>query len=168
MQRCTNITSESDSSYSDSDSSEEDDYCFQQDKIDEKEKNQTDRDLIHDDARDDIIFEKEISTKNNDSDEKSPYCKIVQGLPDELLSLFDKPVVPYSLPQYKSNEVQAILCGQLTFEGNQLQSIDDLQCLGNNDLVVSHDRWLTNFVIDEYMILIKSACQEKNVVKTVS
>ena len=35
--------------------------------------------------------------------------------------------------------------------------------------MVSDDRWLTNFVIDEYMTLIKSTCQEKSfVVKTVS
>ena len=128
--------------------------------------------MIHDDERDDIIFEKEISAKSNDSDKKSPYCKIVQGLPDELLSLFDKPVVPYSLLQYKNNEVEAILCGQLAFEGSHLIGVDDLQCLGNNDLVilvVSDDRWLTNFIIDEYMMLIKSTCQEKSfVVKTVS
>ena len=123
--------------------------------------------MIHDDERDDIIFEKEISAKSNDSDKKSPYCKIVQGLPDELLSLFDKPVVPYSLLQYKNNEVEAILCGQLAFEGSHLIGVDDLQCLGNNDLVilvVSDDRWLTNFVIDEYMMLIKSTCQEKSFV----
>ena len=162
-------SSESESSYSDSNSSKEDDYCFQQDNVDEKGKNRIDEEMIHDDERRDIIFEKEISTKSNDSGEKSPYCKIVQGLPDGLLSLFDKPVVAYSLPQYKSNEVQAILCGQLAFEGSHLISIDDLQCLGNNDLVESHDWWLTNFVIDEYLGLIKSACQENNVeVKTVS
>ena len=93
----------------------------------------------------------------------------VQGLPGELLSLLDKPVVPYPLSQHKSNEVQAILCNQLAFQGSQLIGIDDLQSLGKIDLVVSQNRWLTNFVIDRYMMLIKPACEEKNVVvKTVS
>ena len=48
--------------------------------------------------------------------------------------------------------------------------MDDLQSLvGNSDTGNPKDKWLTNFVIDEYFRLIQSAGQEKDVkVKMVS
>ena len=86
-------------------------------------------------------------------------------MPDELLSLFKK--IPFCLPHYINTQVEAILKGQIVFRGSNLISMTDLQTLvGTLD---PQDKWLTNFVIDEYLKLIQSASQEKDVkVKTVS
>lgn len=100
-----------------------------------------------------------LSTTNIKSHSKD--CDVRQGIPDELLSLFTKNL-SFSLPYYLSTQVQAIMQGLIVFSGSKLISLNDLQSLvGNEDN--PQDKWLTNFVIDEYFKLIQSASEGKNV-----
>lgn len=100
-----------------------------------------------------------LSTTNIKSHSKD--CDVRQGIPDELLSLFTKNL-SFSLPYYLSTQVQAIMKGLIVFSGSKLISLNDLQSLvGNEDN--PQDKWLTNFVIDEYFKLIQSASEGKNV-----
>jgi len=58
--------------------------------------------------------------------------------------------------------------GLIVFSGSKLISLNDLQSLVGNENN-PQDKWLTNFVIDEYLKLIQSASEGKNVkVKTLS
>lgn len=120
-------------------------------------------------SEDDVGFVKAVPTQSPSSTERKAYskCTVKQGIPDELLSLF-KRNIPFVLPHYISTHNEAILKGLVAFHGSNLISMNDLQSLvGNVDN--QQDKWLTNFVIDEYLKLIQSASQEKDVkVKTLS
>lgn len=94
-------------------------------------------------------------------------CTIQQGIPDELLVLF-KASTPFSLPHYISTQVDAVMNGLIPFSGSSLISVNHLQGLIGNS-THPQGKWLSNFVIDEYMNLIKSASDDKGVkVKTLS
>ena len=106
-----------------------------------------------------------LSTINRNSCSKDSDVK--QDIPDELLSLLSKNL-PFGLPYYLSTQVQAIMKGLIVFSGTKLISMNDLQSLlGNKDS--PQDKWLTYFVVDEYLKLIQCASEGKNVkAKTLS
>ena len=124
-----------------------------------------------DKSDDGVTFVKVVPTKSPSCDTKGKAdCPVKQGLCNELQPLF-KIKLPFFLPHYMGTQVDAILKGLIAFHGScNLISMDDLQSLvGNSDTGNTKDKWLTNFVTDEYFKLIQSAGQDKDVkVKTVS
>ena len=88
-------------------------------------------------------------------EEDPTFSPIRQGIPSPLHGKFQT-----SFPAFKTTKdadilVEMIVNGTITFEGNQLIDDSDLKALAGystND----HEKWLTNFVIDEYLHIIKS------------
>ena len=77
---------------------------------------------------------------------------VQQGLPGKLLSLF-KGCALFSLPHHLDCQVNAVSDGWISFEGGGMIQNDDLNgLLGRGKK--SQDKWLSNFIIDEYLRLI--------------
>ena len=152
--------------FNDSDVDDSDSQSFRKESCDKENDNSSDAEFVsEDESESEIKVIKEVRTgyPPHSSTKESPNANVKQGIPDELYSLFEK--TPTCLPQYISTQVQAILKGQITFCGSNLIAMADMQSLvGNLD---TKDKWLINFVIDEYFKLIQSASQEKGIkVKT--
>jgi hypothetical protein len=81
------------------------------------------------------------------------------GLPDEVAQILSKEVM-FSLPQHYSIIVDAILSYEVPFGGNPLISVQDLKELSGKGEKAT-DKWLTNFVIDEYLKIISTQSSSK-------
>lgn len=111
------------------------------------------------------IVELEIDSRNSDGEDNVASKKEIPkkkvsvklGMIDDLLNPLNQPSVDYFLPQYKINEVEAVLSGLIKFKGSNLINLDELKSLTNFDAVNAQDKWLTNFVIYDYTSLIKSS-----------
>ena len=66
----------------------------------------------------------------------------------------------FSLPHHLHCQINAVLDGLITFGGGNLLTCDDLKDLIGN-AKGSREKWVSNFVIDKYLKLVKSACAEK-------
>ncbi|EDO26419.1 predicted protein, partial [Nematostella vectensis] len=110
---------------------------------------------------DDLIFVEETATSKSCTSSTSKgttqQCDVHMGLPHGLDTSTFVPVIPYSLPQYVMNEVEAVVGDLIQFNGDQLIGPADINALVNNSAPRSQDMWLTNFIIDAYFKLIKSS-----------
>ena len=89
-----------------------------------------------------------MSEKNN--------INIEVGLPDGILPLFNGSI-KFQLPHHLECYVSAILDGSIKFQGASLISNEDLKALHGVPLPKNpKENWLSNFVIDEYLCLLKS------------
>ena len=90
---------------------------------------------------------------------KYPISKSLMAFAGELLSLF-RSSISFSFPYHLSCQTNALLDGLITsVEGNLITS-DYLKALigSAEDL---RGKWVSNFVMDEYLLLVKSACANK-------
>lgn len=138
---------------------EEDEIAFhnQENDLDKEEKESDIVDGIDNEKDEDS--ETEMPAKNDNE----IHLHIKLGIPDDLSNPLNQPSVHYSLPQYKTNEVEAVLSNLISFKGSNLISPADLKSLTNSDAVEAQDKWLTNFIIDDYMRLIQSTSHNTNV-----
>lgn len=66
------------------------------------------------------------------------------------------------MPYYMTTQVDAIVSGLITFCGSNLINENDIQGLiGNHQ--IAQDNWLSNFVIDNYLELVKLQCADKGI-----
>lgn len=87
--------------------------------------------------------------------------EIDEGLPDDLLPLFNSSTT-FRLPHFLDCNVTAILDGVIKFEGSAMISREDRKALCGIDVPkYPREKYLSNFVIDEYLSLIKSECEKK-------
>ncbi|EDO36624.1 predicted protein [Nematostella vectensis] len=114
---------------------------------------------------DDLIFVEKTATSNSctssTSKETTQQCDVHMGLPHGLDTSTFVPMIPYSLPKYEMNEVEAVVGDLIQFNGDQLIGPADINALVNNSAPRSQDMWLTNFIIDTYFKLIKSSQENK-------
>ncbi|EDO38580.1 predicted protein [Nematostella vectensis] len=117
---------------------------------------------------DDLIFVEETATSKSCTSSTSKgttqQCDVHMGLPHGLDTSTFVPVIPYFLPQYVMNEVEAVVGDLIQFNGDQLIGPADINALVNNSAPRSQDMWLTNFIIDAYFKLIKSSQENKRVI----
>ncbi|KAK3741499.1 hypothetical protein QZH41_002968 [Actinostola sp. cb2023] len=93
---------------------------------------------------------------NDDCVEDESSISIEQGIPN----LFEGST-SFTLPYHIRNQVDAVMNGLITFGGSNLITMNDLQgLLGNASR--PNGKWVSNFVIDEYLKLIKSASVNKD------
>ena len=68
----------------------------------------------------------------------------------------------YNLPLHSSCLVDGILSGHIKFQGNGIIDDNDLKSLTGGH-ANSEENYLTNFVIDEYLTILKATCTAKKV-----
>lgn len=81
------------------------------------------------------------------------------GLSDHFCEVFCDVYSDFTVPKYYLPNIQSIVRGDSAFHGNYLISNSDLVSLYAADCVSNEDKWLTNFVIDSYLQMVKSAAQ---------
>lgn len=144
----------------------------------EEESNDTDNDDIassvpseNDDSNEDLVYEtSDISNKDvecqNDSEEESfnsISIKIDYGLPPSMPIKFDSIRSLYDVPLHTSCLVDGILSGHIKFQGNGILDDHDLKSLigGHRN---SKENYITNFVIDEYLTILKATTKKVSVI----
>ena len=91
------------------------------------------------------------------------------GLPDGILPLFNR-TIKFMFSHQLECYVNAVFDGSIKFQGASLITSEDLKALiGASSPKNSKDNWLSNFVIDEYLSLLKSECAKNaTVIETLS
>ena len=84
---------------------------------------------------------------------------IQPGLPDRFKEVFSDVCSTFVIPEYNVAVIESIIAGDFAFNGNKLICRDDLASLYAVEGASSRDKWLSNFVIDSYLELVKSATQ---------
>ncbi|CAB4041133.1 Sentrin-specific protease 2 [Paramuricea clavata] len=84
---------------------------------------------------------------------------IHEGVPDEMIGPFKQSAV-FNLPHYMTIQVDSVMSGLISFCGGSLIDESDLQGLIGNSKSPEIN-WLSNFIIDDYLKLVKSACIER-------
>ena len=125
-----------------------------------------------DDGKSTADADERNNSQGNDTDEvndhadvrkKSPLSekhniKIEMGLPDGILPLFNQSI-KFMFPHHLECYVNAVFDGSIKFQGASLISSEDLKALiGASSLKNPKDNWFSNFVIDEYLSLLKAEC----------
>lgn len=142
------------------DNESDDNECdYSDDDCDDCESNESDCDIpccgdelsyVFDNA-DDI----QMSVENVNTDTyqaKNNHLDVKFHLPEKLTEMLSSKV-PYSFPPHKQTLLEAILTNDYPFEGVNLIGMNDLQELSGRG-VNDRDRWLSNFIIDEYLKII--------------
>lgn len=148
--------SDLESSCSNEDASDYDDCSEDEEESHDDQENDSEiEEIKSNNNEEEKALKKEIPVQNDNN--KYNHHNIKLGIPEYLSNLLNQPPVEYPLPQYKINEVEAVLSNLIKFRGSVLIDPGDLKTLTNIHAINSQDKWLTNFVIDEYMNLIQSA-----------
>lgn len=101
-----------------------------------------------------------------DEEEDDFPFKVQQGIPKQLLHLFQNST-SFALPHYVVAQVDSIMSGLISFSGGSLIDMKDLHSLYGNSQN-QEDNWLSNFVIDKYMVLIQSCTTSEMNVKVLT
>jgi len=114
--------------------------------------------------------QKDVSSDSDDPDKDtnqetnvhSPTANKIQGgFSHELCKSFNQ-LTTLRMPYYMTTQVDAIVSGLITFCGSNLINENDIQGLiGNHQ--IAQDNWLSNFVIDNYLELVKLQCADKGI-----
>jgi len=120
----------------------------------------------------DPMFHVEEDAEKDDKTPESPqvdfiYTKaahqhgilIQPGIPYQFCDAFHDVCSDFTVPQYNLPYIQSIVRGDFAFKGNYLISNSDLVSLYAVNCASNEDKWLSNFVIDSYMQLVKSEAQ---------
>lgn len=89
------------------------------------------------------------------TDKQKTNIQICPGLPYDVTALLNNHCVEFQVPSCSSLLAQLILSGGVDFEGNPLIDTKDLKELEGNS-PQDDDKWISNFVIDSYLQLIKT------------
>ena len=132
---------------------------------DPSEENDSNNDLVHETSN--IGNEDEEKECPNDGDKESSSSitiKVDHGLPSYIPIKFESiQPSPYNVPLHTSCLVDGILSGHIKFQGNHIIDDHDLKSLigGHKN---SKENYLTNFVIDEYLSLLKATSRKVSVI----
>ena len=116
----------------------------------------------HDDSDDDDSDEVNNNNARSDQDinASSAAVTIEHGLPKDCQLLFDVSK-PFQLPFHLQYKADAIANGILPFDGPSIISGSDIEALLGGSSV-ERENWLSNFVIDQYLDLLKTEHSENN------
>ena len=131
---------------------------------------QDDSDVDHDDNDDDCYVvdgDATISINENGDDddddddqeaEEQEKVYVQHGLPPEITSssMLKNSLLTFQLPPFLAPLIDSIASGRIAFGGSHLVGTDDLKSLYGHGKT-SEENWLTNFVVDKYLELVKEA-----------
>jgi len=103
------------------------------------------------------LNKKSKTTKNSSSSPKIE-CKLPKSIKNNLSHS-----VSYTLPSYQEAVVTALLEKGIAFRGKSPVNIDDLIAVSGLNAVNSEDKWLSNFIIDEYLQILSATSVDKNI-----
>jgi len=101
--------------------------------------------------------------ESDDSDGEDGDVKLQLGLPKEFLTMLNNIFIEFAFAKHHNYLLQMILDEDIVFANGRylLTTVDDLKAVyGNSN--TAEKKWLSNFVIDAYLELIKSTAKKTN------
>jgi len=96
------------------------------------------------------------------TDEEEIIIQIQQGLPDHIRAILNDHCTEFQIPPFSSLMAGLIISEAIDFKGDPLIDIRDLKEL-EGKAVEDESKWVTNFIVDAYLQLVKAESAQKGV-----
>ena len=95
-------------------------------------------------------------------DEEEIIIQIQQGLPDHIRAILNDHCTEFQTPPFSSLMAELIISEAIDFKGDRLIDIRDLKGL-EGKAAADESKWVTNFIVDAYLQLVKAESAQKGV-----